>query len=148
MDNLLDRFLDDMEAAVRSRFPNYFVKISELNRSFFALIKCLRGKIFRSRRKVLYDDLKRVTEDEDVYNKYSECSFKFCMSYFPYFKLVKSYDGYYFHFLEVKKEYESRVDNSRSFYLRTYIYKYFYACPTSYKVYRNAESAYQIYAKT
>ena len=49
---------------------------------------------------VLLDDLKKVTED--VYNKYSERFFKFPMSYFLYFKLVKSYGGYHFHFLVVK----------------------------------------------
>ena len=87
MDGLLDRFFEDMEAAVTSRFPDYFVKVSELNRTFFVPMKSLRGKIFGFRRKVLFDDLKKVTED--VYNKYSERSFIFCMSYFPYFKLVK-----------------------------------------------------------
>ena len=103
MDGLFDRFFEDMEAAVNSRFPDYFDKVSELNGTFFVLIKLPRGKIFGFRRKVLFDDLKKVTED--VYNKYPERSFKFRMSHFPYFKLVKSYGGYHFHFLVVKKEY-------------------------------------------
>ena len=103
MDGLFDRFFEDMEAAVNSRFPDYFDKVSELNGTFFVPKKLPRGKIFGFRRKVLFDDLKKVTED--VYNKYPERSFKFRMSHFPYFKLVKSYGGYHFHFLVVKKEY-------------------------------------------
>ena len=87
MDGLFDRFFEDMEAAVNSRFPDYFDKVSELNGTFFVPIKLPRGKTFGFRRKVLFDDLKKVTED--VYNKYSERSFIFRMSYFPYFKLVK-----------------------------------------------------------
>ena len=61
MDGLLDRFFEDMEAAVNSRFPYYFVKVSELKRSFFVLIKRSRGNIFGFRKKVLLDDLKKVT---------------------------------------------------------------------------------------
>ena len=43
---------------------------------------------------------------------------------------------------------EDRVDTSRSFYLRTYLYIYFYVCPNFYKVYRNSECEHHIYANT
>ena len=51
----------------------------------------------------MFENLKKITEE--IYKKYSRLSPTFYRSYFPYFKLVKSYGGYFFHFLVIKKEY-------------------------------------------
>ena len=43
---------------------------------------------------------------ENVYQKYAEYSRDFSYGYFPFFKLVKGYGNYHYHFLVAKKEYE------------------------------------------
>ena len=39
MDAQLDRFYEDIEFSVRNAFREYIVKVSQLNSSFFVLIK-------------------------------------------------------------------------------------------------------------
>ena len=103
MDDLLDRFYEDIEYAVKSKFREYYVKVSQVNSSFFVLIKLRRGKILCEKRKILFDSLERISEE--IYYKYSDLSNRFEQEYFPYFKLVKSYDSYHFHFFCSKKDY-------------------------------------------
>lgn len=103
MDDLLDRFYEDIEYAVKSKFREYYVKVSQVNSSFFVLIKLRRGKILGEKRKILFDSLERISEE--IYYKYSDLSNRFEQEYFPYFKLVKSYDSYHFHFFCSKKDY-------------------------------------------
>ena len=103
MDALLDRFYEDIEYAVKVQFRDYYIKVSQLNSSFFVLVKRRRGKILGEKRKFLFDRLKRISEE--LYNKYASFSKIFEKEYFPYFKLVKSYGSYHFHFLVVKKVY-------------------------------------------
>ena len=103
MNNLLDRFFDDLEYAVKSQFGEYIVKVSEFKFSFFVLIKRRRGKILGLKRKHMFENLKKISKE--IYDKYSRLSSTFYRNYFPYFKLVENYDGYHFHFLVIKKEY-------------------------------------------
>ena len=103
MDGLLDRFYEDIEYAVRDQFRGYYVKVSQLNSSFFVLVKRRRGKILGEKRKFLFDRLKVISEE--IYDKYASLSKLFEQEYFPYFKPVKSYSNYHFHFLVVKKDY-------------------------------------------
>ena len=103
MDALLDRFYEDIEYAVKVQFRDYYIKVSQLNSSFFVLVKRRRGKILGEKRKFLFDRLKRISEE--LYNKYTSFSKIFEKEYFPYFKLVKSYGSYHFHFLVIKKDY-------------------------------------------
>ena len=103
MDDLLDRFYEDIEFAVKAQFKEYYVKVSQLNSSFFVLVKRRRGKILGEKRLYLFDKLKRISED--VYDEYVKFSKVFEQEYFPYFKLVKSYGNYHFHFLVIKKDY-------------------------------------------
>ena len=63
MGALLDRFYKDMEFSVKSNFKDYIVKASELNSSFFALIKRYRGEILGERQKILFANLKKITEN-------------------------------------------------------------------------------------
>ena len=49
MDALLDRFYEDVDFAVKNKFRKYFLKVSELNSSFFLLIKRYRGEILGER---------------------------------------------------------------------------------------------------
>ena len=63
MDDLLDRFYKDIEYAVKAQCKEYYVKFSQLNSSFFVLVKRRRGKILGEKRLYLFDKLKRISED-------------------------------------------------------------------------------------
>ena len=63
MDDLLDRFYKDIEHAVKAQCKGYYVKFSQLNSSFFVLVKRRRGKILGEKRLYLFDKLKRISED-------------------------------------------------------------------------------------
>ena len=101
MDELLDRFYEGIEHAVKVQFKGYYVKVSQLNSSFFVLVKRCRGKILGEKKKILFDRLK--WKPEEIHDRYAKLSKVFEIEYFPYFKLVKSHSNYHFHFLVVKK---------------------------------------------
>ena len=103
MNVLLDRFYKDLEHEVKVQVKEYHVKFSELNSSLFVLVKRRRGKILGEKNKFLFDSLERISKE--IYKKYAEFSKVFEHKFFPYFKLVKSYGSYHFHFLVVKKDY-------------------------------------------
>ena len=63
MDALLDRFYEDVDFEVKNKFGKYFLKVSELNSSFFLLIKRYRGEILGERQKYLFDNLKEATDN-------------------------------------------------------------------------------------
>ena len=63
MDALLDRFYEDVDFAVKNKFREYIAKVSELNSSFFVLIKRYRRKLLGEREKYLFDNLKELTEN-------------------------------------------------------------------------------------
>ena len=63
MDDLLGRFYENIEYAVKAQFKEYYVKVSQLNSSFFVLVKRRRGKILGEKRLYLFDKLKRISED-------------------------------------------------------------------------------------
>ena len=103
MDAMLDRFFEEVERNCKEHFKQYHVEVSEMNGSFFVLAKRRRGKILGEQQKLLFDTLKKLTED--TYLKFSNMSSIFEKSYFPYFRLVKSYGNFHFHVLVVKKDY-------------------------------------------
>ena len=43
---------------------------------------------------------------EDIYRNFSDKSSTFRYRFFPYFKLVRQYGGYQYHFLFVRKDYQ------------------------------------------
>lgn len=104
MDDLLDRFFKELESSLWPEFPRYTVKVSQLKGSFFALVEKARVKNLNDDRKCLYDNVKCISEN--IYQKYAEYSRDHSYGYFPFFKLVKGYGNYHYHFLVAKKEYE------------------------------------------
>ena len=108
MDSLLDSFYEDIERSLRNKFRKYIVKVSQLNGSFFVLIKRPRGKILGKKRKYFHDKLKEITEK--IYRKYAFASGKSEQQFFPYLKLVRSCRKYQYHFLIVKKDYLTSGD--------------------------------------
>lgn len=109
-DALLDRFYEELESDIKNKFGQYIVKASELNSSFFVLIKRYRGKILGEQQKYLFDQIKEISQKD--YRKFSQLSLEFQYKYFPYFKLVESYWNYQFHFLVVKRDYIDYGRNS------------------------------------
>ena len=75
MDTMLDRFFEEIERSVKENFKQYYLKVSEMNGSFFVLVKRRRGKILVEKQKFLFDTLQKLTED--IYLKFSNRSFFF-----------------------------------------------------------------------
>ena len=103
MDDLLDRFFEELESHLQGKFPRYIVKVPQLNGSFFVLLKRPRGKILGNNRTFLYGTVQRLSED--IYKEFARDSTEFSHNYFPYFKLVKCYGNSHYHFLVVKRDY-------------------------------------------
>ena len=55
MDDLLDRFFEELEGRFKLKFPRHIVKVSQLNDSFFVLVKRSRGKTLNDNKTFLYD---------------------------------------------------------------------------------------------
>ena len=110
MDDLLDRFFEQLESSLSLRFPHCIVKFSQVKGSFFVLVKKPRGKILNDNLKYLCNNVQLISEN--IYKKYAEefmvknYAEEFSYGYFPYFKLVKCYGNYHYHFLVVKRDYE------------------------------------------
>ena len=103
MDDLPDRFFEELEVRLKHKLPRYIVKVSKLNGFFFVLVKRSSGKILNDNKTFLYDTVQRLSED--IYKNYANNCTKFSHNYFPYFKLVKYYGNNNYHFLVVKKDY-------------------------------------------
>ena len=104
MDELLDRFYENLEFNLQREFSRYVVKISQVRGSFYVLIKKPRGKVLGGSLKNLFEDVKCISER--VYKKFSNQSDRFRYKFFPYFKLVRSYGNYQYHFLIVRQDYQ------------------------------------------
>ena len=68
MDTMLDRFFEETERNVKENFKQYYVKVSEMNGSFYVLVKRRRGKILGEKQKFLLDTLQKLTKD--IYLKF------------------------------------------------------------------------------
>ena len=60
MDTMLDRFFEETERNVKENFKQYYVKVSEMNGSFFVLVKRRRRKIFGEKHNVFFDTLQKT----------------------------------------------------------------------------------------
>ena len=45
MEAVLDRMFNDLELSIVREMPQYFVKVSQVKKSFYALVRKPRGKI-------------------------------------------------------------------------------------------------------
>lgn len=102
MDDLLDRFFETMEYSLKGKFPMYIVKVSQVKGSFYVLIRIPRGNILNNNLTSMIDDAKFISEE--IYKDYSEKSNRFRYNFFSYFKLVKCYVNYQYHFFVVRKD--------------------------------------------
>ena len=105
MDEILDKFFETLEFNIQWVFSRCHVKVSQVNGSFYVLIRKSRGKILSETFKNMADDVIHISEK--VYRKFSEqSSNRFRYKYFPYFKLVRMCGSYKYHFLVVKQDYQ------------------------------------------
>ena len=98
----LDRMFDYLHVSLSREFPNYLyhLKVSEVRKSFYAQIRKKRGKILGDSRKELFEDVKNITEN--VYNNYARSCNKITFNYFLYYKLIRNYGNFHFHFLVIR----------------------------------------------
>ena len=75
MDTMLDRFFEEIERSVKENLKQYYLKVSEMNGSFFVLVKRRRGKILVEKQKFLFDTLQKLADD--IYLKFLNRSFFF-----------------------------------------------------------------------
>ena len=75
MDTMLDRFFEEIERSVKENLKQYYLKVSEMNGSFFVLVKRRRGKILVEKQKFLFDTLQKLAGD--IYLKFLNRSFFF-----------------------------------------------------------------------
>ena len=104
----MDRFYEKLEASFQRKFCRYIVKVSKVKGSFYVLIRKPGGKILNDDLNNLFKDVKSISTR--IYNKFSGDSSMFCYNFFPYFKLVRCYGSYHYHFLVVRKDYVLRYE--------------------------------------
>ena len=104
MEDLLDRFFENLELHLQRKFPHYIVKVSQVKGSFYVLLRKPRGKISNNDLKILFKHVKSISNK--MYDKFSENSSMFCYNFFAYFKLVRCYGNYHYHFLVIRKDYK------------------------------------------
>ena len=104
MEELLDKFYENLEFNLQREFSCYTVKVSQVKGSFYVLIRKPRWKILDESLKNMIDDVKYISEK--VYKKFSDQSNRFRYKFSPYFKLVRHYGGCQYHFLVVRQDYQ------------------------------------------
>ena len=96
MNKLLDNFFERLEFSFQRELSCYIVKVSQLKGSSYVLVGKSRVKILGDSLKNLFHQIKFISER--IYNKFSEDSNAFPYNFFPYFKLVRCYGNYQYHF--------------------------------------------------
>ena len=125
---LLDKLYENLEFNLQRYFSRYTRKVSQVKGSFYVLIRNLRGKILGESFKNMIDDVKYISE---VYKKFSHQSNRFKYNFLPYFKLVRCYVGYQYHFLAVRQDcqyvcrFRIEIQDMNCFYFCSHFYKTF-----------------------
>lgn len=105
MEELLDKLYEKLEFNLQQEFSRYIVKVSQVKGLFYVLIKKPGGKILGKSLKNMIDDVKYISEK--VYKSILINQIqRFRYKSFPYFKLVRCYGNYQYHFLVVRQDYQ------------------------------------------
>lgn len=105
MEELLDKLYEKLEFNLQQEFSRYIVKVSQVKGLFYVLIKNPGGKILGKSLKNMIDDVKYISEK--VYKSILINQIqRFRYKSFPYFKLVRCYGNYQYHFLVVRQDYQ------------------------------------------
>ena len=61
MEDLLDRFFENLEFRLQRKFPRYIIKVSQTKGSFYVLVRKPRGKIFKNGLEILFKHVKSIS---------------------------------------------------------------------------------------
>ena len=104
------RIVDDMFDDLGNNFSDlfssllYFVKVSQVKKLIYILIRKKRGKILGDKRQELFEQVKNISEG--IYNNYSGKAEFIKMNYFPYCGLIRNFSNYHFLFLVIRNKYK------------------------------------------
>ena len=104
MEDLLDRFYENIEFSLKRKFSRYIVKVSQVKGSFYVLIRKPREKILNVDSNFMFENVKYISEK--ICRKFTENSSSFRYKFFPYYKLVRCYGSYQYYFLVIRKDYQ------------------------------------------
>ena len=103
MGAVLDRMFEDLESSFVRELPEYFIKVSQVKKSFYVLVRKPRGKILGRKKDIPFDIVENISKN--IYFNYGRDCSDLKYAFFQYFKLVRSFGSYHFHFLVIRKEY-------------------------------------------
>ena len=110
MESALDKMFEDIHRSISKQFSDllYYTGVSQVKGFFFILIRKKRGKVFSSRRNKMFKIIKQNVQNiaESIYQNYSRNFPEITYGYFPYFKFIRNYGNYHFHFLIIIKEHK------------------------------------------
>ena len=104
------RIVDDMFDDLGNNFSDlfsslvYFVKVSQVKKLIYILIRKKRGKILGDKRQELFEQVKNISKG--IYNNYSGKAEFIKMNYFPYCRLIRNFSNYHFLFLVIRNKYK------------------------------------------
>ena len=87
IDKLLHAFYEEMDSIVKNKFYKYIVKISQVNSSFYVLIRKRRGKILGGDLQSMMKQVKDISLK--IYIEFSKKSKEFHYSFFHIFNLLR-----------------------------------------------------------
>ena len=58
MEDLLDRFFENLDFCFQKKIPRYIVKVSQVKGSFYVLVRKPRGKILNNDLEILFKNVK------------------------------------------------------------------------------------------
>ena len=102
IDAVLDRMFKDLVSSLVRELPEYFIKVSQVKKSD-VFVRKPRSKILGRKKEILFEIVENISKNI-TFNYARGCS-DLKYAFFPYFKLVRSFGSYHFHFLVIRKEY-------------------------------------------
>ena len=102
-EQILEEMSNDLLDNIKKHFPEEFYIIESKGGSFYLMIRKKRGKIVSENRKKMFDKIEDICNC--IYNDYSQRQDFILRNYFRYFRLLKHYSNYHFHFLILKHRY-------------------------------------------
>ena len=103
MDVVLDRMFEGLKMSLSRELSQYIVKVSQVKKSFYVLVRKSRGEILGCKKEKLFDVAENISEN--IYYNYCRDCTELGYNFFPYFTLVRNFGNYHFHFLVLRQEY-------------------------------------------
>ena len=88
-DAALDSMFEDLETSLTKEFPYHLVKVSQVKKYFYVLIRRRRGNILNETRKQLFGIAENVSKS--IYYNHCRNYKDLTYNFFPYFKFIRNY---------------------------------------------------------